>query len=128
MTNRTASLLLLFLVALLATGILLALAVRLLEGTAASGPWLAPLIAWVCQVIALYGGRRFILSRAVAASPGRSALTIILLVGGTMAVAGAVGWLVARTIGGRVVPPAFMLALWFVLLWAAVSRRNAQPT
>ena len=124
MRTRTASLLMLFVVALLATGVLLALAVRALDGTTWSGPWLAPIIAAACQVVTLFAGRRFILSPVAAASPLRVAITLSLIVAGTMVIAAGVVWTVERTIGWILETPALILALWFVLLSAAIGRQN----
>lgn len=128
MTSRTASLLMLFVAALIATGVLLAVTVRVLEGSSASGPWLAPFIAVTCQATTLYLGRRFILPYRMAVSAARSAVTIVAMVASTMAIAAGVGWVVERTIGWVIASPVFTLALWFVLLWGAVSRqRNWNP-
>jgi hypothetical protein len=116
----------LFLLALLAAGVLLAFVVTALEGTAFSGPWLAPLSAGVCQVVALFLGRRFILPPHSLASPVRTAISLTTTVVGTMVIAAGAVWTVERTIGWILATPALSLVLWFVLLWLAIGRQNWQ--
>ena len=128
MTNRTASLLMLFVAALVATGLLLAIAVNALDGSRTAGPWLAPTIAVLSQVTMFYLGRRFILPPAVAQSGVRSAVTVAGMVIVTLGLAVAVVWLLQRASGRAVAAPTFTLLLWFALLWVAVRRQNWHPS
>lgn len=124
MTTRALSLLLLFVGALVAAGMLLAMAVSVLDGTSLSGPWLAPALAIVCEVVALYLGRHYILSPPVALTARRAALTIAVSVTLTLAAVLAVIWLV-QWISGRSVPvPLLATGLWFVFLWLALRDRS----
>jgi hypothetical protein len=124
MTNRTASLLMLFVAALIATGVLLGLVVTALDGTRWSGVWVAPLIAAVCQTIALYLGRRFILPPAVAQSRLHAAWSIVTIVAGALAAALLSVWAM-RWVGARTFTmPSVTLVLWFIFLWLAVRRQH----
>ena len=124
MTNRTASLLMLFVAALIATGVSMAIAVSALEPTGVSGPWLVPAIAVLCYTTALYLGRHHILPRSLAESPARSVVTLGVMVVVTLSAA-VVGARAAQwAIGREVATPALTLTLWFVLLWLAVRRQQ----
>jgi hypothetical protein len=111
----------LFVAALIATGVLMAVAVGALDQTGMAGPWLVPVIAVLCQTTAFYLGRHHILPRTLAASATKSALTVIATVALTLAVATAGGWAVQWAVGRDVVAPALTLLLWFALLWLAVG-------
>jgi hypothetical protein len=124
MTNRTASLLMLFVAALMTTAVLLALIIGAIDSVEAAGPWLAPLVAVVCQTGMLYLGRRFILSPAFTTSASRAAFTILPLVIVTLLGAYAVGWSLRWAVERAVAAPALTLILWFALLSAAVNRQH----
>jgi hypothetical protein len=126
MTDRTVSLLFLFVGALVVGGVLLAMVVAIVDGTPLSGPWLAPLIALVCQVAALHLGRRYILPHPVADAPFRAGLIIAARVTVTLAVSVAVVWLmrwVLQWVSDRSLG-ALTIMLWFALLWWAFRQLN----
>ena len=124
MTNRTASLLVLFVGALVATGVLMAIAVRTLEPFGMSGPWIVPVIAVLCHTTAFHLGRRYILPRSLASSSAKSAVTLMFIVILTMAGAMAGAWGVQWAIGRQIASPALTLGLWFGLLWLAVRAQH----
>lgn len=126
MTNRTGSLLFLFVAALVATAVLLALGVSLLATRGGAEPWLAPVIAVLCQATALYYGRHYILPPVSARSAGRSAIIIAAMVVATLAIAMAVVALLQWTSGRALTPPIVTLVLWFGLLWVAVRQQHAR--
>lgn len=127
MTNRTASLVMMFIMALVATAVLMAGLLRLLDGATASGPWLLPVLAAGCQAVVLFLGRHHILSPVCAASAGRAAITILMMVAltlaGAVAVVGGVRWLLGSVKGA----PILLFAVWFVLLWMMVQRQARRP-
>lgn len=122
MSPRTASLLMLFVAALGVTGVLLAIAVRTLDGTEISGPWLAPTIAVLCQTIALYWGRWYVLPQRAWDSRARTAVVLATVVALTMAVAVAMVRSIQWIAGAELAIPSLTLPLWFALLWLIVSR------
>jgi hypothetical protein len=123
MTDRTLSLLMLFVAALIAAGVLLGILVGWLEA-ARSAPWLAPAVAVLCQVTLLFLGRRFILSPDVARSAMRSAVTVVGIVSLSLAAALGAVWLVQQGSGGTLFSPALTLIVWFALIWIAVRRQQ----
>lgn len=120
MTNRAASLLMLFVAGLILTGPLLAGALRLAEGFGGAGPWLAPAIAIVCCTLVFFAGRRFILPPATARSTPRALGTLLIVVGGTMVLAFSAGWMLS-SVFGRISAAVPVLILWFAALWWALS-------
>jgi hypothetical protein len=124
MTNRTASLLMLFVVALGSAGVLLAMAVAALDRTAVSGPWLAPVVAGACQAVVLYLGRGYILPDAVAQRPGRAAVTIVSMVALTLAAAVGAVWTMRWASGVGAGASTLTLVVWFSLLWCAMQHQQ----
>ena len=129
MTNRTASLLLLFVMSLIVTGVLLALTIAAMDRAAldmgvASGPWLAPIAAVVCQTSIFYVGRHHILPHALAAASARAAVVLIVVVTITMTLAVGSVWLLQQGVGGRFEVRSVALPIWFALLWFAVCRQQ----
>ena len=120
MTNQTMSLALAFAVAVGATGVLMAVAVQVLDGTGVAGPWLLPVVAGLTQCGVLWLGRRYILSPAITNATPRAAAVIITAVTLTMAVVAVVAWTVRAWLGPP--PAALLIALWFALLWFVLLR------
>jgi hypothetical protein len=127
MTNRTASLVMMFIMALGASAVLMAILLWLLDGANAGGPWLLPVLAAGCQAAVLFLGRHHILSPGATASASRAAVTILIMVASTLAVAvavvGGVRWLLGSVKGAPVV----LFAVWFALLWMMVQRQARWP-
>jgi hypothetical protein len=124
MSTRTASLLMLFIAALMATGVVVAVGVAALHGSGAAGPWLVPVVAVVCHTTILFLGRHHILPVALAASLRRAAATVFAMVVVTLAVAWGGIWLLQWLIGRALVPATLTVLVWFVLLWLAVQRQQ----
>jgi hypothetical protein len=126
MTSRTASLLLMFVAALAAAGLVLALVSRVGEGSALVGAWLLPVIAALCLSVVLFVGRHYVLPPVIARSPVRAAVVIVGAVTITMTMAVVAVWGVVGTVAGiaaqRATGPLLLLSVWFGLLWAAFTR------
>lgn len=120
MSNRTVSLLMLFVVGVMSTGALSGPALRALTPAGEPGPWLAPLLAIGCCTATFFLGRRFVLPAATAEAPVRAAVTLLLLIGGSMLAAVVVVRSV-RAVVGPVPGPAPLLVLWFAALWLGVA-------
>lgn len=126
MTNRTMSLLLLFVVSLLICAAVLAAAVPLAARADLSLPWLPPLVATIAATAVFYRGRGHLLPPAVATSRSRSLATLTVIVAVTLAGAVALVWSV-QALAGRDLPvPVPTMIAWFVGLRAAVARVNAR--
>jgi hypothetical protein len=124
MSNRTVSLLLLFVAGLGAASILLAGAVRALDGTVASGPWLAPVLAVGCVTMMLYLGRRYVLPPSHARTAAPAAVRLTLTVAATLAVTALAIWIAQLTFGSVAALPVLGATLWFLLLsWTTGARR-----
>lgn len=127
MTNRTASLAMMFIMALVSTAVLMAVLLWILDGRAAGGPWLLPVLAASCQVTVLFLGRHHVLTPDAAASAARAATTILVMVGSTLAaslvVVGGVRWLLGSVKGAPIV----LFVVWFVLLRMLVQRQAHWP-
>ena len=122
MSNRTASLLMLFVAAVLVTGVVLAAALRSLQGTAIAGPWMPPAFAVLCFTTVFYVGRRHLLPYRLAASPGRAAATLAVLTSLTLAAALGVVFVLRSAVGSAAEVPSVTLPLWFALLWLTLQR------
>jgi hypothetical protein len=128
MTIRTASLLMLFVVAFGASAVLLAAIQPMAMRLDVSTPWLAPAIAVVCYSATLFWGRRYILPYQIAISAPQAWMTLVVLTVGSMALVYGVVWLARRYV--VVIPGAAVAALWFTALWVAVQalHRTTRPS
>ena len=126
MTSRTASLLLMFVAALGAAGVVLALVSRVVEGSAVVGMWLLPGVAALCLSVVLFVGRHYVLAPVVARAPVRAAVAIVGAVTITMTMAVVAVWGIVGTVTGiaaqRATGPLVLLSVWFGLLWVAFTR------
>jgi hypothetical protein len=120
-TNRTASLLMLFCAALFTTGVLLALAVSALDRPS---PWLLPALAVVSQIAAFYVGRDALLPREMAAARLRAAGTLIIRVVVTLGLAVSIAWGGLWIAGRPDISNVLIVVIWFVLLRVAFRRRD----
>lgn len=119
MTTRTASLLFLFVIGFLLSGVLLAAVQPAAFRFDASTPWLVPAIAVLCYTITLFAGRGYILPHDMADSVMHALATVAALVTLTMGVGLAGVWMARAVIDG--VPGVLVLALWFGALWIGVD-------
>jgi hypothetical protein len=93
MTNRTVSIIILFLAATASAGVALALTVFWLTRQAMpTGPWLAPVVIFVSFVGVFFLARRTVLPAAVADPPLAALLALSAWIGATLLVALAVAW------------------------------------
>lgn len=122
MSNRTVALLLLFVAALVVTGVLLAVALRALASTSAGEPWLAPVIAVLSSTMTFYWGRRYILPRPLADASGRAVLALALTVSATLAGTLALMWTLRWVMEPSMESPSVAVPLWFALLWLVLPR------
>jgi hypothetical protein len=122
MSNRTVALLMLFVAALIAAGILLALMLRVLEGTSISGPWLAPMIAVLSLTLTFYWGRRYILPRSLADASARAVLALTFTVSVTLAATLVFMWAARWIVGLGLETPSVAVPVWFALLWLVLPR------
>lgn len=121
MTNRTMSLLVLFVASLMICAAVLAAAVPLAARADLSVPWLPAVLAAVTAIALFYGGRIYLLPASVAASRVRSLATLTVVVCVTLAGAVALVWSV-QTLAGRDLPvPVPTMIAWFLGLRAAVA-------
>lgn len=118
MTNRTASLLLLFVVAWLLTALMMAMVLSLLVRADMPSPWVMPASALLCFTGTLFVGRHAILPADIAGSRVRAWLTLSMIVGVGIAGVSLILWLVTA-VGVRV-RSGVTIALGFAGLWLAV--------
>ena len=127
MTTRTASLLFLFVAAVILTGPVMGLVLRSLEGFDIAGMWLGVVVVVLSVSVVLFAGRRYILPMALTQS--RTAFAVIALISAvTFSVALASAWLLQAVIGPRLPYGPVRGAIWFAGLWFAVDalhRREA---
>lgn len=124
MTNRTVSLLMLYVGALGVAGVLLAMVVSIGGGSSELKPWLAPAIAVTCQTTMLFLGRRYILSHGLAEAAGRAGVALVSIV--TLSLLGALGimWLLHVIFGAVADSLNISLPLWFGFVWLGVRHQQ----
>ena len=120
MSIRTASLLFLFVSALLIAGPLAGLMLRLADGSGAAGPWLALALAASCVSLTMFLGRKYILPIEMADS-SMALPVVVLAAGATLAVALVAAWILWTLIGPRLPYGATRLGMWFAGLWLVVD-------
>ena len=125
MTNRTASLLLLFVIGLGLTGMLLA-AIIAAFGPSAASPWIAPAVASLCATTVLHLGRQYILPPHLVDEITRAVFTLWVIV--SVALVAALGsvWLLERSVGRLMNVPSVIVPLWFGFLWMLVRRQHVR--
>lgn len=123
MTNRTASLLMLFAAALIVSGPLVGIVLRVVPGQVSGSAAIAPAVALLCFTAVFYFGRRFILPPDTHRSSLRALGTLFAILAVTMVVAFGIGWVLNAAIGGiSISVPAFVL--WFAALWWVITMLN----
>ena len=125
MTNRTTSLLLLFVSGLGVTGLLLAALIAAL-GSSATSPWMAPVVASLCATWVLYVGRRYILPPSLLTSPTRALAILAAIVSTALAVSMGTVWLLEWSVGRVMHVPSLIVPLWYAILWVLVQRQHPQ--
>ena len=133
MTNRSASIVFLYLAALVTTAVALALALALAPRVAASpGPWLMPVTTFVCFVAIFFLARDIVLPAAFAAPAWKAALALSLWMAVTLIAWRALMWAAApimTAVGlnrGRSAMLLVCLLVSVKLLERAGSRRDAR--
>ena len=121
MTNRTASLFLLFAIATIATGVVVALGVTVATRFGISGPWLLPVLANASYVAVFFFGRQYILPEPIAHSRLYSLLTLTGMMALTSVVAGSIVWLLAAVFHTPLRGAIPMMAVYFVVIFVAIG-------
>jgi hypothetical protein len=117
MTNRTVSLLLLFVIGFLISGVVSALAISLAaRAELPTRIWIVPLILFVTYVTVFFSGRQYILPHEIASSSVRALLVIAGWIGTTMLLVGAAVWAIRGTPLGVFLSAGTMTLAWFLLL------------
>ena len=118
MPIRATSFLLLWVMALGISAVAVAAVQPAAVATDLSSPWMVPLLAGLCYSVTFFLGRHYILPHRVARSSAQAGISVISVIGLSMALVYAIVWALRSSVGGM--PGAAVLLLWFAVLWFAL--------